>query len=507
MRRLIPPALLLVAALAAAQLRESMTVEVIEVPVYVAFADGTPVRGLERGAFTLLVNGKPHPIEYFDAIDYAESSAPSRRAQGDVAAMPEERRDLRQRRLYLLLFDLAYTRPGYIARAQRAADIAVGRSDPAVDSFAVATYTHTAGVKLVTPFSNDHVVVRRAIETLTPGDARDALGIGIASERRAKWMRIEASATGKPISETFEFESSDPEAAEKVKGGVVNQEISRQPMKDDVNREMARIGNAASLLAGLEGQKHVIIFSAGFDFSLIPDKGQGYGEDPQIRRYIDDMAQSFRRAGAFLDAINVAGQPGDDATLVRMSEPTGGQVIRNPNDLGDALNRLTSSQQVVYLLGFRRGDLKSGNIAVRVDGIPRSARVSYRTGFGKQQSPDMSSLQLADILINDVPQNGLSLHVDVEKDAIVMLYKPPEVAAQLDPAKPWLDVLLYVFDEHGGIALTDSKRIPFDAKSSATVAGIREAMKLAPGRYLAKALLHVVGTQSAGYAKVAFEAK
>lgn len=32
-----------------AQVAESMTVEVVEVPVYVTSADGTPLRGLQRG--------------------------------------------------------------------------------------------------------------------------------------------------------------------------------------------------------------------------------------------------------------------------------------------------------------------------------------------------------------------------------------------------------------------------------------------------------------------------
>ena len=55
-------ALLLFASTALAQLSESITVEVVDVPVYVTAGDGTPMRGLKKDAFSLFVNGKPKAI-------------------------------------------------------------------------------------------------------------------------------------------------------------------------------------------------------------------------------------------------------------------------------------------------------------------------------------------------------------------------------------------------------------------------------------------------------------
>ena len=86
------PALTLIASAAFAQMRESVTVQVVEVPVYVT-AGGAPVTDLTGDNFQLFVNGKAQPIDYFDRIDFA--------------ALPTERaRDPRQRRLYMLVFDL-----------------------------------------------------------------------------------------------------------------------------------------------------------------------------------------------------------------------------------------------------------------------------------------------------------------------------------------------------------------------------------------------------------------
>jgi len=524
MRPAILAAVFLTALAATAQVRESMTVEVIEVPVYVSAADGTPIRGLTKSAFTLLVNGKPQTIDYFDAIDYGAASANAETPKSAVVAAPMPPKDIRERRLYLLLFDLGFSPPGLIARAQQAADVAVARSNPATDYFAVATFTRTDGVKFVTPFSNDHVVIRRAINVLSGSDLHDPLGVGLSSERREKWARIEGRSQGKPLALTFgqgNDASQDDEAVEKVRGGLANQEIARQPERDDINKQMVGLGAAAARLAGLEGQKHVVIFSVGFDPTYINELGSkdawrapaniAANEDPQLRRFMEEMTRAFRNAGAFLDAINIVGQRGQaqDESLRRMAEPTGGQLVRNTNDLSEALNRLTTTQQVVYLLGFRRGNLASGDITVRVEGLPRGASLSYRNGFGKAQSGDMNSLQLADILINDVPQNGLNVELKAEEspegEQLLVLYRPAEVAAQVNPNAAALDVMLYVFDEHGGIELARAKHIPIDPKTpAAPVAGVRQMVKLPPGNYVAKALLHVSGTQSAGFAKRTF---
>src|SRR5437763_16554722 len=99
---------LLVFPSAHAQVRETMTVEVVEVPVYITTSDGQPIRGLTKDAFQLFVDGKPQPIEYFDAVDFASSSA----APATQAAQP---RPLRERPLYLLLVALSFATPAKLA--------------------------------------------------------------------------------------------------------------------------------------------------------------------------------------------------------------------------------------------------------------------------------------------------------------------------------------------------------------------------------------------------------
>src|ERR1019366_2983938 len=122
----------------AAQVRENVTVEVVEVPVYITSGNNQPVLGLTRDAFELFVDGRPQPIEYFDAIDFAK--VPS-------AAQTAVERPRRERRLYLFLFDLSFATPARIKKAQTAAEQAVAHSNPTTDFFAVATYSSNRGVQ------------------------------------------------------------------------------------------------------------------------------------------------------------------------------------------------------------------------------------------------------------------------------------------------------------------------------------------------------------------------
>ena len=128
-----------------AQVRESVTVQVVDVPVHVT-SNGQPVTGLTRENFQLFVNGKPQKIDYFDALDFA-------------TLPPEQARDPRQRRLYTLVFDLTSS-PNELRRAQHAAMELLDQA--AVNhTFAVASIGY-GPLKMVVPFTRDRLALRRS---------------------------------------------------------------------------------------------------------------------------------------------------------------------------------------------------------------------------------------------------------------------------------------------------------------------------------------------------------
>src|SRR5258707_8009421 len=109
---------LLVVATAAAQTHESITVQVVDVPVYV-FSHGKPIRDLTKNDFELFVNGKHQAIDYFDTIDLVTAgAAPQTKKQVAVVTA-----DPRAPRLVLLLFHLPYNPPAPPARGQKAAPV------------------------------------------------------------------------------------------------------------------------------------------------------------------------------------------------------------------------------------------------------------------------------------------------------------------------------------------------------------------------------------------------
>jgi VWFA-related protein len=508
--------MLLTAAVSAQQLSETVNVEVIQVPVYVIGPDGNPVRGLKKDSFELFIDGFPKPIEYFDPVDVA------------VALKSDEPRPEHERRLYLLLFDLSCTAsdcqglPARIVRAQKAAARAVEQSHLDTDLFSVATYTSNRGIQFATPFLRDRAAVRRAVATLSASTVQDPLGLAVSKTETTIWMR-ESSTDVKDQIDAARATKDDfvtDEIVSTLLGGVANQDNVRQPFKRVIEHQFDNFRDVARRLAALEGQKHVVLFSQGFRSELVHGGGTNasvdtsFGFDGHLLQRMRAMSEAFQDAGVFLDAIDIMGlRPDTDTSynndsLQMMAHSTGGEFVRNRNDFTLAITDLTKRQQVAYLLGFDRRDLQRGKIIVKVHGIPRGSRVSYRQGFGAPPAKkDVDPLQLADIVVNDLPQTGVTMTMGVVSGpAIYVAIAKKEILPQIVATQPWIETILYVFDNSGAAVVTKQKRINFDEavrKDDGPIV-IGQKLELPAGNYVAKAVTRIGGTASVGYAKYEF---
>jgi VWFA-related protein len=496
----------LLAFSAAGQVRESMTVEVVQVPVYVTTSDGKPVMGLTKDAFQLSVDGHPQAIEYFDAFDFASAPAGPQAVE----------RPRRERRLYLLLFDLTFATPPRIARAQHAAEEAVAHSNPTTDFFAVATYSSNRGVFFLSPCLSDRVAVARAIYTLKSSAANDPLGLALASAERAKWVTAmeqggAASGSNEDISPFL-----GTEVAETLKGGQANQDMMAVPGNRLIEYQLEGLGEAAARLGALEGQKHLLVFTEGFDTTRLTDikaKNRPPNLDARLLDLVKRMHDTFVSAGVTLDSVDIKGLRHsftdlENDALYMLSRGTGGRVIANRNDLVEAVGTLVRAQRMVYVLGFRQGERKHGRISVRVNGLPRGAEVSYREGFGyTPQKAGLDSLQLADILLNDVPQSGVSLNAGVRTidggAEVAASFARAEVVPQLVDKTPDVEILFYVFDDHGRAVGFKAKRLNFSGAGRVNTGylTLREPFELPAGKYTAKVLLKISGTRSLGFVR------
>lgn len=480
--------LLLATASLHAQVREELTVEVVDVPVHVIRA-GEPVEGLTRDDFELFVNGKKQAIEYFDVVDV-----------GRASARLEERNDglkpvLHQRRLFLFVFDLVFSRPAALKRAQKAAAKLVVSSAPA-DAYAVATHTSNGGLQFALPFTADRAAVLRAVATLRPTTADDPLRVRITeSEREA--VTAFASAGSDDSGDAL---IEDPWTG----GGEAMNDARKQPIRRLVEQQVAELGAVAERIAQLDGFKHIVVFSEGFNPYIVHDVRRDLGPRPPQANsaLIDAIQRMYNRLQAsntFLHTLDINGirhtfDPLVNEALNMLSVGTGGRFLHNTNDLGGALTKLSNTHGHMYLLGFRPRGAREGHnrIEVKVKGQPRGTEVAHRRGFSGTPPPQtMDGLKLADIVMNDIPQTGPAARIEASSAGLTLV-----VPAHAEPA----DVMLYVFRESGEAVESRLLRLP----PSNAERRIDVPMTLPPGRYIAKVLLR--GT-ALGYSKAFVEVR
>src|ERR1043165_9868909 len=156
------------AATAFAQMKESINVNVVEVPVTVVDGSGNAVRGLTKANFKLFDQGKERAITAFDAIDLTVK-------QTALTPIPPA-----ARRNFMLLFDLSYSAPRSLARAQEAARNFVKTALQPRDLVGVGTIDVEHGFRLLSALTTDREIVAAAISN--PGGFRSADPLQLANE-------------------------------------------------------------------------------------------------------------------------------------------------------------------------------------------------------------------------------------------------------------------------------------------------------------------------------------
>ena len=496
-------AIALAAASAAAQVRETTTVEVVEVPVYVT-AKGAPIIGLTKDNFELYINGKRQTIDYFDTTDYANLSS-------------EQSHDVRQRRLYMLVFDML-SPSNALQHAQKAA-LQFVENSASNDTIGVASFG-AGGFQIVVPFSRDHEVVERGISKLEMPAFNDPLHLAIPPAERG----------GNPAG--WDGRILDPLTDPRLQDPMVRATAFAED-------EISYLTDLADRLAGMEGQKHVVLLSAGFESMVIHgiDHSRAPG-DIRSRSLVNENPRSgvphanmkliwemeglhlaYASAGVFLDAIDIGGlRMFQDAlsndSLYEFVDATGGRVIDHNNDLPGAMKKLSDLSRVVYILGFNAPNTgKTENkIALKLVNVPRGTQASYRriyeTGGAQIDTGDM--LHLADIIQNDIEQNGVTTVVTaepVDKGLDVEVDLPGrEMLAHAGGGIIGAKIMMYVMSGKKVLAFKQ-KRLDIEVKKAeeglteGQPVRVRDTFELPPGNYSAKVVVRMDTTGALGYAR------
>lgn len=493
---------------------DTITVNVVDVPVFVE-RFGKPVTGLTRDDFELFVDGKPQPIEYFDVV---EERAPA--AKDDAPATTAAPPDLKLRRMTVLLFDLSSS--AYALQRARLAALQYLADGTAADSWAVATIGRSS-LRFLTAFTPDRVAVQRAIATLAPSKSRDPFRVATLDDERAAWKAVAGGA------EAGAGSFGDVWGEEVAPGGLGNSSAGANATQfvriaEDLHQieveqvETGFIEQLAALadrLASLEGVKQVVLLSDRTG----PENDRG----PVLQR-ATSMHARYRDAGVILNAVDIAppripvggaistspdprsrgAMPNALASnfLFTLALDTGGVVTTS-------LPQLLARNRSAYVLGFRAPDgMTESSIRVHVKGLPPLTDVRYRKSFDvTAERRGDTGLFLADTLLNDIPQNGVTLDLSVKGSEVIASIPGVELLAYPKDEPLRLEVFFYVFKEEQRPFAWNLLDVAVDLeKGREFLSGhpytIRHDLALAPGQYTVKVLVRVAGMDRVGFQRV-----
>ncbi|HUP47747.1 MAG TPA: VWA domain-containing protein [Thermoanaerobaculia bacterium] len=518
---------------------ETVQVNLVEIPVNVFDRSGNPVRGLKPENFEVFDDGQRKRITHFDEIDLAQISVSE--PQLSLAAA---------RRNFMVLFDLTHSSPRTILRAREAAREFV-ESLPSHDLAAIATYSVEKGFSIITSFTTDRDHLFGAIRSLGFTRFYQTVDPLLLSGMADVGMMHGPSAP----SDTFGEEEMRALAAHARQQIEANEDSIR---RNRIERQLHSFGQLARLLNTVRGRKQVLLLSEGFDGRLVQgreqwnldemtveqdalmrgevwrvDSDQRFG-NIRVLRDLDEMAKLFRASDVVLHAIDIRGvrapndtragsQQGSNESLFLISQPTGGEVFKNSNDLAEAFARMLKQQEVVYILGFQTrpsgnpGKFHDLKVKVRVVGYS-GLRVAHRAGYYEprlQVAAVEQMLSATDILMNDIPFEDIETSVLAtpfsrkEGNAEVPVIVEISGSDLLDRVPGEIangELFIYAFDENNAVKDYLFQIFSLDlAKVRGTLqnSGLKYygILSLPPGAYTIKTLVRVLESGNNGFTR------
>jgi VWFA-related protein len=490
----------------------STEVTLVEVPVHVIGKNGLPVRGLKKGDFELTDEGKRVEIREVEAVDL-EDFAKDPNTPREMALPPAARRH------FMLLFDLSFSQPVNLARARAAAKEFIQKGMKNGDFGAVATFDVERGLKVVLSFTADHEQLAYAVGTLGLPSLTQPMADPLAL------TAFSASLSGKAVTDTAHSGSpGDAEMADIIEAIARNSQKSFDAyQRGRVSRMMDSMGDLARTLNSVQGRKHIIYFSEGFDSKLVVgDSSAANAEMDKIasgevwkinnedrfgysalQQRMEGVFKLFNRSDCVIHSVDVAGlrKTGGDVrasgtsdstsasltgsrgrgedSLFMFAHETGGEVYKDSNDLSSQLDKLQKQTSVIYLLVFQPTNLKEpGRFhTLKVKANAPGAHVSARAGYYEPRpfstlSPMEKRLATAQLIAYGLPKNDLParvlatpFRVGKENRAVVpVIVEIPGERLLADATGSKLDLEIYAYATDAQLRVKDfiSQRFGFD---------------------------------------------
>jgi VWFA-related protein len=468
-----------------APVHETSRVSIVEVPVQVIGRDGKPVRGLGAADFELEADGRRQTITSVDVVSLNRKTPVLGPAELPSAG----------RRHFLFLFDFTFATANEIARSRDAA-IRFVETGMSPDDFAgVATVSAERGLTLDLTFTPDRRQIVAALRRVgLPPEIdrlRDPLAFAFSQPGDPRLVVQEASVA--------RVLAIDAQSTQKILAAV-GQRVADDYMLTRVVRHLSDMGNLARALDLVDGRKTVLYFSQGFDSRLIfgsvaheksteqtasdndailsgdawsIDFDRRYANTP-MQKQLTDTTELLRRSDCVVYPVDIAGLRGSsdgsiapsergEDFLFALAQGTGGELIRNGNDLLAQISRVEEKTNLTYVLTYSPSSRADGKYhPIRVRTRVKGARVSARPGYFDRPSygalTPLQRLMAASNVIaseksgGDFPIDVLAFAVSSGRIAqLPIVISVPESALQARDSvgKSRLEIYAYAFDENG----------------------------------------------------------
>ena len=531
--RFAAAAVIFAASVVFGQVKESVTVSVVEVPVTVVDRAGNAIKGLTRENFEIIDEGKKREISSLDSIDFSSVESMSQASPMNPAA----------RRNFLLVFDLTFSAPSSIARAQQGARDFVTKLVERRDRVGVATVDVDHGFRFLTAFTTDRNLVDAAIANPSTFHGNDPLQL--AGMLPIQEVSTVSSSSGNKVDADAEFNDTVRRA------GKMEDQYNRQK----IDRQVNLLSGLTKALRAVNGQKHLVLLSEGFDPRLIQGRDAGttsqqVAESQAIERgeiwnvdndnrfgsstsmsLVDKLAEVAKRSDVILDAVDIRGIRTDsDAAsginrksnegLHLLVNSTGGTVFQNANNLATDFQRVVKAQEVVYVLAFTAPTSQPGkfhNLKIRLVNAPSGARPTFRAGYyevGTETSVERT-LSNAEIIIGDIRQDAI--HVSAlaapfptrttnAQIPVILEINGKDIVDGVKGSTASTEIFVYAFDEQGLVRDSLYQRMGIDLDKvgpQLRSSGIKYygTLSLPEGKYVIKTLVRIAESDKKGYVR------
>ena len=394
---------------------EEVEVRVMDIDVVVTGRDGRPITDLKREDFTIRIDGKPVPIDYFARVDEGTIHAPDLASASpeQVLAAYRSGEEAYVPRHFLMYVDVGHLAPNGRKRGLEALRDLVTRMGPN-DRGRVVLFDRRP--KELTEWTSSKEALFAALEKV------EKSGVGMSRLLTERQTLREIDATGRRSTREFLVRQYAEQERAEIRG-----------LLQDLDAEI-------STLAPLGGKKAFLFVSGGFDFQpgyAMANYALGQAsvlslDNRNVSQELDAIARRANASEVTFYTVDARGleaeglsASNDDPLLSRpgvsfvarqdsqhglsyLAQETGGLALLNSNDLQGGLARIYRDTSAYYSIGVTVSKLPATAYEdVRVEVTRPGVTVRARRGYAPRSDEDRARDRVQATLRTNLSYGGI----------------------------------------------------------------------------------------------------